>query len=453
MSTNFLFRLDELSSEESSRLVSEEYSKELDEQDELKEFRQSFHYPPNPHNPEQESLYLCGNSLGLQPVTTRGLINEFLDDWARLGVEGHFLAAKPWVSIDEPLQPLMAEVVGALPEEVSIMNSLTVNMHLMFIPFYRPTESRYKILMEAGAFPSDRYGVESHLRLHNISLEDGLIAMSPRSGENYLRTEDILKTIDDQGDSIALVFFSGIQYYSGQLFEMKEITEAAHKKGCRVGFDLAHAVGNAPLSLHDWGVDFAVWCCYKYLNSGPGNIGGCFVHSSVSGLDKGSNQNDLVRLGGWWSQEQNSRFEMTEEFQPLPGANGFRLSNPPVVCVAALEASLQIFHQAGMDRLRKKSLSLTRYLEVLIDKLCPSGHIQIITPPDPSQRGCQLSLLFSDAKAINAISDRLNSEGVIADIRKPNVMRIAPAPLYNRYHEVWRFVQLLSSVLSSYQKK
>lgn len=384
-------------------------------------------------------------------------IQEELDDWANLGVEAHFDGRHPWVSTDEPLLENMSNIVGAQKEEVAIMNSLSTNMHLMMVPFYRPTDTRFKILTEAGAFPSDRYGVESQLRLHDIDLKEGLIELSPREGETYLRTEDILKVIEEQGQSIALVFFSGVQYYTGQLFDMESITKAGHEQGCRVGFDLAHAVGNAPLKLHDWNVDFAVWCCYKYLNSGPGTIGGCFVHGRLTGVPQEDGKvvetgNDLKRLAGWWGQEQNSRFTMLDSFNPIPGASGFRLSNPPVLCVASLDVSLQVFAKAGFDKLRSKSLLLTGYLEYLIDNTVPSGHIKIITPRDPNQRGCQLSLLFSHNAAVVSVSSALAKGGLIADVRKPNVMRIAPVPLYNSFTDVWKFVELLRNVLTDYDK-
>ncbi|KAH6560597.1 hypothetical protein BASA50_001374 [Batrachochytrium salamandrivorans] len=390
----------------------------------------------------QECVYLCGNSLGLQPLATRALVNQELDIWQERGVHGHFghRFGRPWVSIDDHVIEMTCNIVGAEQNEVTLMNSLTVNLHLMMVSFYQPTPQRFKILMEHQAFPSDRYAFESQTRSHGYDPAVALLQQYPREGELTLRTEDILDTIEKQGDEIALVLFSGIQYYTGQWFDMPKITAAAKAKGCIVGWDLAHAVGNIPLHLHEWNVDFACWCSYKYLNSGPGGIGGAFVHNKHVG------DLSLKRFSGWWGSDPASRFQMDNSFTPIAGANSYRLSNPCVLAVVSLYASLLVFAKTTMTDLRIKSVILTGYLELLLDNLT-STKFKVITPRDPSQRGCQLSLLFESPTTAQRVFNRLSDMGVVCDERKPDVIRIAPAPLYNTFVDVQTFVEILSSAL------
>ncbi|KAI8926683.1 pyridoxal phosphate-dependent transferase [Entophlyctis helioformis] len=400
---------------------------------------------PHELSPEQaasESIYLCGNSLGLQPAATRTLINQELDVWSERGVHGHFehRFGRPWVSIDDHVIEQSAKIVGAHADEVAIMNSLTANLHFLMVPFYRPTPTRFKILLEAKSFPSDYYALESQARFHGYDPAEALIQLSPRAGDFTLRTEDILETISKHGDQIALVMFSGVQYYTGQWFEMEKITTAAKAKGCIVGFDLAHAVGNVPMSLHDWDVDFACWCSYKYLNSGPGGIGGAFVHN------KHAKDNTLKRFAGWWGSDPESKFLMDNTFVPIAGANSYRLSNPCVLAVVAMAASLQVFGKTDMQTLRQKSLLLTGFLELLLDEV-RGDKFQIITPRDPAQRGCQLSLLFTSAETTQRVFAELSRQGVVCDERKPDVIRIAPAPLYNTFEDVHHFVRIVSAAL------
>lgn len=423
-------------------------------------------------------LYL---SVHIYPPGTRENILEQLDKWEREGVEGHFTEPTPWLTIDDIVKESMARVVGGRPSEVVMMNSLTCNIHFMMVSFYRPSSTRFKILMERKAFPSDRHAVVSQILHHKLDPSDTLIEIAPREGETNLRHEDIIRTIQEEGDRIALVFFSGVQYYTGQLFNMEEITSVAHEKGCEVGFDLAHAVGNVPLQLHDWNVDFACWCSYKYLNCGPGSIGGCFVHDrhTTSSSSPSNKDGAPPRLAGWWGHRLSDRFQMDPDFVPEDGVNGFRVSNPPVLLVAGARASLDLFDkvsesdtyscvtyfahisdhltlptshihthpiltQAGMDRLRKKSILLTGYLEALL-RTELSDHVDIFTPADPHQRGCQLSLSFK--VSVEEIHAALQAEGVVCDVRKPNVMRVAPAPLYNSFSDVFEFVNILKSTL------
>ena len=424
----------------------------MDARDPLSCFRSEFHFPRTPASadpalraPGSEAIYLCGNSLGLQPRNAQGYVVEELEKWQRYGVEGHFPdvnAVRPWVSADEDCRDDMARIVGARPVEVAIMNTLTVNLHLLMCAFYRPTATRFKILMEGKAFPSDKFAVASQITHHGYDAEEGIIEMWAREGETTVRTEDIEAMIAERGEEIAVVMFSGIQYYTGQLFQMGRITKAAHAAGCKVGFDLAHAVGNAPLHLHDWGCDFACWCTYKYLNSGPGCIGGAFVHER----HKDTPQEELPgRLVGWWGHRKSDRFEMNHEFIPSPGAQSFMHSNPPVLCCATLRASTEVFARAGMENLRQKSLLLTAYLEHLIDTRLGAEHVNIVTPRDPEQRGAQLSLVFTTD--IVSVHEAISAQGVICDVRKPSVMRIAPTPLYNSFRDVYDFVELLHQML------
>lgn len=420
---------------------SAEFAAKMDEQCELKDMRNDFHFPPQPSCNGGPAIYLCGNSLGLQPKNTASYVNEELAKWQRYGVEGHFPDVnpeRPWVAADENCRDEMANIVGAKPVEVAVMNSLTANLHFLLAAFYRPTTTRYKILMEGKAFPSDKFALQSQGVFHGY--EDAIVEMWPREGEFTLRTEDIVAKIQTDGAEIATVVFSGIQYYTGQLFDMAAITAAARSAGCKVGFDLAHAVGNAPLKLHDWGCDFACWCNYKYMNSGPGNIGGIFVH------ERHANDQGLTRLAGWWGHRKQDRFEMEHKFIASPGAQSFMVSNPPVLCIAALRASTDLFMKAGLDRLREKSIRLTAYLEALVD--CRLGDkVTILTPRDPHARGAQLSLVFK--QPVVDVHRRVSARGVICDVRKPDVMRIAPTPLYNNYMDVFTFVGLLEQELQT----
>lgn len=421
-------------------VLSEEFARKMDDQDELSSYREKFLFPKGVSR--DKSIYLCGNSLGLQPITTSDYLQEELKKWADYGVDGHFAEKLPWVTVDETCIRQMAQVVGAKESEVAVMNSLTVNLHLMMVAFYRPTASRYKIMIESKAFPSDYHAVKSQIKFHDFP-ETALIALEPREGESTLRTQDILDRIEQEGPSIALVMLSGIQFYTGEFFDLETITKAAQAQGCRVGFDLAHAVGNVELKLHDWGMDFAVWCTYKYLNSGPGGIGGCFVH------ERHEKAQDLKRFEGWWGHRKQDRFDMSPNFIPSDGAFGFQLSNPSVLCQAALRASLDLMVAATIPKLREKSIKLTGLLHVLLNEYL-SDVVTIITPSDPSRRGCQLSLLFQTDQDVTKIHERITQQGVICDLRKPNVMRIAPCPLYNTFYDVFEFVEILKrAVISS----
>jgi len=415
------------------------FAQQLDQADPLKSFRQQFHLPKVNG---KTACYFTGNSLGLQPKITKSFIDEELSDWATLGVEGHFHAKRPWLYYHKFSKKILARLVGAKPIEVVAMNQLTVNLHLMMMSFYRPTARRYKILTEAGAFPSDQYAFESQLKLHHINPEKGLIELKPRPGEFSLRTEDILHAIETHGDELALVIFGAVQYYSGQFFEIKTISRAARQAGAFVGFDLAHAIGNVPLSLHKHDVDFAVWCSYKYLNSGPGGIAGAFVH------EKHGNNPELFRLAGWWGHQEQVRFQMKKGFIPMAGVDGWQLSNFPVLSGAAHLASLQLFEKAGIQNLRRKSILLTGYLEHLLTELETHGEdFVLITNSKKEARGCQLSLLMK--KNGKKVFDYLTGKGVIADWREPDVIRVAPVPLYNTFEEVFRFVQIFHEALTN----
>jgi len=478
---------------------SSDFAQHMDSIDPLQSFQSEFLFPTPPEG--KRIVYLCGNSLGLQPKGMKKHVVTQLDKWADEGVEGHFAGDTPWLDIDDIVADSMSQLVGAIRSEVVMMNSLTCNLHLMMTAFYRPTASRYKILIERKAFPSDYHAVISQIQLHGRDPVDALLEVGPREGETVLRSEDIHTVLTEQGSSIALVLFSGVQYYTGQLFDIESITRAAHAQGCLVGFDLAHAVGNVPLQLHHWGCDFACWCTYKYMNCGPGSLGGCFVHerhgkqptgadtsttavatsttTSTSSSTTGSTSSSCgtyygtppvpLRLAGWWGHRREDRFLMEPQFIPCEGANGFRLSNPPVLLVACIRASLDLFDQAGMEALRKKSLLLTGYLEQLLQSEL-ADEVHIFTPSDPEARGCQLSLSFracmpsslemgsaaagSDSSAaaagqkdIDSILTALQSEGVMCDARKPNVIRIAPTPLYNSFRDVYDFVSILKTIL------
>lgn len=412
----------------------EAFAHQFDAADPLRRYREHFHIPPRPDG--SPVAYFCGNSLGLQPKSVPALMQQELDDWARLGVDAHFKEQGGWYSYHELFRDSGARLVGARPGEVVMMNSLTVNLHLMMATFYRPTPERHKILIDTPAFPSDLYAIKSQIRQHGFDPEQALSELRPRQGEHILRTEDIEAEIARRGQEVALVLLNGVNYYTGQLFDVPRITAAAHRQGCVVGLDLAHAAGNVVLKLHDWDIDFAVWCSYKYLNSGPGAIGGCFVH------EKHGQNLELPRLAGWWGNDPATRFQMhlQPDFVPRPGADGWQVSNPPIFAMVPLRASLALFDEAGMPALRAKSERLTGYLEFLLDRQAP-GRFEVITPRDPKQRGCQLSILVHDRP--QELLQALHAEGIVCDFRPPNVIRVAPVPLYNTFHEVWRFVQVL----------
>lgn len=413
-----------------------DFAKQLDDQDQLSDFRQQFHIPKDKNG--KDLIYFCGNSLGLQPKITKTYIDQELQDWANLGVEGHTEGKNPWLHYHEFLTDTMANIVGAKPIEVVVMNSLTANLHFMMVSFYQPTPKRYKILIEADAFPSDKYAVESQLRHHGYDDKDGLILWKARKGEELANYEDLEAILNEHGDEIALVMIGGVNYYTGQFFDLKRITNLGHKHGCVVGFDCAHGAGNVQLNLHDSGADFAVWCTYKYLNSGPGSLSGAFVH------ERHANNKDLNRFTGWWSHNKKTRFRMRDEFDQLPGAEGWQLSNPPILSMAAIRASLDVIKEAGFDKLCEKSKLITGYFEFLINQL-NNKDIKIITPSDPNQRGCQLSIQVKNAD--KSLYDKLTNAGVITDWREPDVIRCAPIPLYNSFQDVYNMVERLKQLL------
>ncbi|WP_019039578.1 kynureninase [Psychroflexus tropicus] len=412
------------------------FAEEQDQKDPLHQFRDQFHFPIDAEG--QPKIYLCGNSLGLQPKQTSKYVQQELTDWAKFGVEGHTDAKTPWLTSHEDLSAPMAKIVGALPEEVVIMNTLTVNLHLMMVSFYKPTQKRFKILIESDAFPSDKYAVESQLKFHNIDPEEGLILWEPRKGEHLCRHEDFEALLEQHKDEIALVMVGSTNYYSGQAFDLKRIAKRCQDDNITIGFDLAHGAGNIQPNLHDIGADFAVWCTYKYLNSGPGSIGGCFVHQ------KHIKNQDINRFVGWWGHNKDSRFNMRVGFDPTPTADGWQLSNPPILSLAGTRSSLDLFEKAGFDKLREKSIQLTGFLEFLIDELDDTS-ISILTPRTPEERGCQLSIQMKNAD--RSLFDQLTAKGVVADWREPDVIRIAPAPLYNSFTDVYEFVQRLKHCL------
>ena len=396
--------------------------------DALLAFRDRFHIPKMADG--SDCIYLSGHSLGLQPKSTRNYLEQELQEWARLGVEAHFQARHPWMPYHETLTEPIGRLVGALPIEVVAMNSLTVNLHLMMVSFYRPTAQRNKIVIEPNAFPSDQYAVKSQIQYHGYDPADSLIELKPRPGETWIRTEDLEELIVRDGEKIALVMLGGVNYYNGQAFDFRRITNVGHARGCVVGFDLAHAAGNLPLKLHDWNIDFAVWCCYKYLNGGPGAIAGCFVH------ERHARDAKLPRFAGWWGHDKISRFRMPPDFQAIPGAEGWQLSNPSILSAAALRASLEIFDEATMQRLRAKSELLTGYLEFLLDQDI-AKKFSIITPRDSANRGAQLSLRVAEHG--RAVCDALANDGIICDWREPDILRVAPVPLYNTFSDVHTF--------------
>jgi kynureninase len=412
----------------------EVFARRLDAEDPLGRFRDQFLLPRRPDGTPQ--VYLCGHSLGLQPAGARALVEQELDDWARLGVEGHFRGTTPWYSYHETLRDPGARLVGARPDEVVFMNSLTVNLHLLLATFYVPNGRRRCILIDEPAFPSDLYAVQSQLRHHAHHPADCLLAAGPRPGEHFVRPEDIEERLERRGREVVVVWFNAVNFLTGQFFDIPRLVAAAHRHGCLLGLDLAHAAGNVPLALHDWDVDFAVWCSYKYLNGGPGAVGGCFVHQ------RHGHKTGLVRLAGWWGNDPATRFRMQlePEFIPVAGADGWQVSNPPILSMAPVRASLALFDTATMPALRSRSERLTAYLLYLLDRLRP-GRFEVITPRDPARRGCQLSLLVHERP--RDLVAALEAAGVVCDFREPNVVRAAPVPLYNTYQDVWTFADVL----------
>src|SRR5438093_3378661 len=416
----------------------EDFARQLDAEDPLRHFREKFHLPLGKDG--KPLIYFAGNSLGLMPKSARRIVEEELENWANLGVDAHHATGTPWYSYHEALCEPTARLVGAKPIEVICMNSLTVNLHLMMATFYRPTKSRFKILMDDPAFPSDTYAIKTQLVHHGLDPKDALVLARPRKGEFTVRREEIVDLIEKHGDQLAVVMIGAVNFFSGQLFDIAKITAAAQKRGCTVGFDLAHAIGNVPLALHDWNVDFAVWCSYKYLNAGPGAAAGAFVH------ERHATNTKLPRLAGWFGNDPNTRFRMQlePEFIPVASADGWQISNPPILSMAPLRASLSIFEEAGMETLRQKSIKLTSYLQFLLESE-PDGRSKkqytVITPRQANQRGCQLSIKAEDHP--KGLFGKLQAAGVKCDFREPNVIRAAPTPLYNTFHEVWRFARIL----------
>jgi kynureninase len=410
------------------------FAQQLDAQDELKNYRNEFIFPQ--HN-GQNVIYFTGNSLGLQPKRTKKYVDDVMNDWANLAVEGHFYAEKPWWDYQERFAQPLSTIVGAKPSEITVMNTLTINLHLLMVSFYRPTKTRYKIICEEKAFPSDQYMFQSQVRHHGFDPKDAIVEIKRRDGEHNIRLEDILAKIEEVGEELALVLFGGVNYYTGQVFDMKTITEAGHKQGAIVGFDLAHAAGNIKLELHDWNVDFAAWCSYKYMNSGPGNASGCFVHEK-------HHHTNLPRFAGWWGHNKERRFKMEPDFDPVHGADGWQVSNLPILSLAPYLASAEMFAEVGMDKLIAKRDKITAYLEFIlqeIDKEIPSAEFEVITPKEPKERACQLSV-FLHGQGRN-LFDYLMKNGVITDWREPNVIRLAPVPLYCSFEDMYNFGQIL----------
>jgi len=412
----------------------EEAALRMDLDDPLSRFRERFHLPAGPDG--RPPIYFAGNSLGLMPKAARALIEEEMDDWASFAVDGHFHARRPWYAYHERFRDSGARLVGARPGEVVMMNSLTVNLHLMMATFYRPTAGRHAVLIEQGAFPSDAYAVATQVRHQGRDPDASVLLARPRPGESTIRAEDLERLLAERGREIALVLLPGVQYLTGQVLDMQRLTAAAHRQGCIVGLDLAHAAGNVVMRLHDWQVDFAVWCSYKYLNAGPGAVAGCFVH------ERHGTNTALPRLAGWWGNDPETRFRMRPEFVPRAGADGWQVSNPPILSLAPLLASLAIFEETGLDHLRARSARMTAYLLALVDGV-PGGRFEVITPRRPDERGCQVSLrVRRDAPGLLSA---LQAGGVICDFREPDVIRVAPVPLYNTFHEIWRLARILEA--------
>lgn len=419
--------------------TSEEFARRLDSEDPLRSFRNRFEIPQT--SSDDDCIYFCGDSLGLQPKTVRKMMDRQLSDWASLGVEGHFAAESPWYSYHEEFQASLARLVGAQETEVVAMNTLTVNLHLMLVSFFRPTSTRYKILMESPAFPSDRYAIESHIASRGLDPAEALLTVSPREGEHTIRESDLQELIEKHSDELAVILLGGVNFLTGQVFDMQVITNWGHHAGAKVGFDLAHAAGNVPLRLHDWNVDFASWCSYKYMNSGPGAVAGCFIH------ERHATNTALPRYGGWWGNDPQTRFQMhlVDEFHPQKTADGWQISNPPIFSLVPLRASLDLFDEVGMEALREKSLKLTGYLRFLLEENL-ADEIEIVTPASQDRHGCQLSLLLKD-RAKECL-ESLKNHGVICDFRPPHTVRVAPTPFYNSFQEVWKFTDILSAILT-----
>jgi len=417
--------------------LSRQFAEEQDQSDPLKTHREQFYFP---QRNGKDAIYFCGNSLGLQPKKVRPAIEQELNDWHHHAVEGYWNAENPWLYYQQYCSKPLTSIVGASQDELTVMNTLTVNLHLLLMSFYRPTKQRFKVLMEAGAFPSDQYAVETQVRLHGFDPETAIIEVAPRPGEHLIREEDIFDIIDQESSSLAIILLGGINYYTGQLFNMQSITEAAHRVGAVAGFDLAHVVGNVPLKLHDWEVDFAVWCSYKYLNGGPGAVGGAFIH------ERHARDTNRQRLGGWWGNEESTRFKMEKGFKPKSRAEGWQISTAQVFNMVALKASLELFESAGMAALRDKSIKLTNYLEFLL-KHIENIKFEIITPKNCKERGAQLSLLFHEKG--REIQQKMTDAGIIVDWREPGVIRISPAPLYNSYGDVFHFYEIIANIDSN----
>lgn len=417
--------------------LSRRFAEEQDQLDPLRTHREQFHFP---QRDGRDAIYFCGNSLGLQPKKVKPAIEQELNDWQHHAVEGYWKAENPWLYYQQYCSKPLTNIVGANQDELTVMNTLTVNLHLLLMSFYRPTTQRFKVLMEAGAFPSDQYAVETQVRMHGLDPETAIIEVAPRPGEHLIREEDIFEIIEKESSSLALILFGGINYYTGQLFNMQSITEAAHRVGAVVGFDLAHVVGNVPLKLHDWEVDFAVWCSYKYLNGGPGAVGGAFIH------ERHARDTNQLRLGGWWGNEESTRFKMEKGFKPKARAEGWQISTAQVFNMVALKASLELFESAGMAALRDKSIKLTNYLEFLL-KHIENIKFEIITPKNCKERGAQLSLLFHDKG--KEVQQKMTDAGIIVDWREPGVIRISPAPLYNSYGDVFHFYEIIANIDSN----
>ena len=413
-----------------------DFAKQLDQEDPISYLRNEFHIPRDKNG--KEWLYFTGNSLGLQPKITSKYIEQELDDWANFGVEGHFEAKNPWLSYHELLTDTMAKVVGAKPVEVVVMNTLTTNLHLLMVSFYQPSKTKYKIIIESDAFPSDRYAVQSQLSFHGFDPEEALIEWKPKEGKELLDLEDLKSILDSQGDEVALLLIGGVNYYTGQYLDIKKIAELGHAKKCMVGIDLAHGAGNIQPNLHDSSIDFAAWCTYKYLNSGPGSLSGLFVH------EKHAQRKDLPRFAGWWNHNKETRFNMRQPFDVMSGAEGWQLSNPPILSMAAIKASLDIFEKVGMDALVKKSKKLTGFFEYLVNEIA-SDTIEIITPTNPNERGCQLSLQVKNAD--KNLHKKLTENNIITDWREPDVIRCAPVPMYTSFEDVYHMVTILESLL------
>lgn len=421
------------------------FAQEMDEQDELREFRSKFHIPVIDG---KQTIYFTGNSLGLQPKSTKSYIEQELDDWAKWGVEGHFHAKNPWFAYHEMFADPISKLVGAKTKEVVVMNNLTVNLNLLLVSFYRPTKERYKIVCEAKAFPSDQYALEMQVKAAGFDPEDAIIEVTPREGEHTIRDEDFIKAIEDNGATVACVMIGGVNYFTGQVFDMATITSKAHEVGAYCGFDLAHGAGNVALKLHDWKVDFACWCSYKYLNSGPGGVSGVYIHESHC------NNTELPRFAGWWGHDKSTRFLMEKGFQPMQSAEAWQMSNAPILTMAAHKASIDIFEEAGMDKLLKKQRVLSGYLEYIIDTISEKHlnksegkWLEIITPRDWDKRGCQVSVIAHGFG--KELFNVLTAEGVITDWREPNAIRMAPVPLYNSFEDIYRFGELLIKAIDT----